>query len=246
MDGIRGSDIGSDIVTQVLNIQKTGSNELRNSLLHDLKNEAYELARRHCRKYGREASSEELSVALNALNKAIDSFDLRKSSKFKAFARKVITFKLVDLFREEKEEKELVSFDNDKITLISDRKSFHEFKNKDIYRDLAEQRREELERFTKMIGELGYTLLDIMENRPKHKDSLVALQKIALYIVSLGLGQRFLDENPISRKLKKEIGESVQRRTLTKYRPYLCAVIIASFYDFPVMKSYLDFFRKGE
>lgn len=232
------------IEQRVLDVQRTGSKELRNSLLHDLKDEAFEIARNHCRKYGREPSDEELSEALIAMNKAIDAFNPEKSSKFKIFAKKVITFKLIDFFKEEKEEKEFVSIENDKIRLISDRRIASEFKNKEVHKDLVEQRREELKRFMEIIGKLGYTWVDIMENRPKHKDSLVLLQNIAIHIVNLGLGQRFLEENPCSIKLRKMIGKDIKRRFLTKYRPYLCAVIVALIYDFPLLKSYLDFFKK--
>lgn len=234
-----------NIIARVLAIQKTGSKELRNELLYDLKEEAFETARRHCRKYGKEASDDEYSVALDALNKAIDSYSPEKNSNFEAFAQKVITFKLIDFFRETRKEKEYVSLEDDKITLISDHKLASEYKNKEVTKDLEEQRREELVRFIKILNKYGYSWVDIMENRPKHKDSLESLQKIALHIVNLGLGQRFLEENPISRKLKKMIGEGIKRKTLIKYRPYLTAIIIALTNDFPVMKSYLDFF-KGE
>lgn len=236
----------TSIVERVLEVQRTGSNELKNDLLSDLKDRAYEVARQHCRKYGREPSDEEYSIAMQALNKAIDSFELEKSSKFETFAKRIITLKLVDFFREEQKAKELVALDNEKITLISDRKSSSEFKNKEASKDLAEQRKEELIRFQAIISELGYTWTDIMQNRPKHKDSLEAIQEIALYIVGLGLGERFLEENPFSRKLTKLIAKErdIKRRTLVKYRPYLCALIIICIHEFPVLKNYLDFFNK--
>lgn len=239
----------NEIVSQVLETKKTGSVKLRNDLLNNLKEKAFQVARKHCGKFGRRPTDEEYSVALNALNLAIDQFDLEKGSKFETFANRIITLKLlklIDFFRDNKEEKEYVSFESDKITLISDLKLGSEFKNKEIQNELAEQRREELLRFLKMIGDLGYTWVDIMNNRPKHRDSIELVRNIALYIVRLGLGERFLQENPCSRKLKKEIGDSVKRRTLTKYRPYLCAIIIVLINDFPVLRNHLDFFKREE
>lgn len=234
------------IIERVLEVQRTGSNQLKNDLLSDLKDRAYEVARQHCRRYGREPSDEEYSIAMQALNDAIDTYDLKKNSKFETFAYRVITLKLIDLFREEKKSKEFVAYDNEKITLISDLKSSSEFRNKEASKDLAEQRKEELLRFQAILRDLGYSWTDIMQNRPKHQDSLETIREIALYIVGLGLGERFLEENPFSRKLTKLIVKErdIKRRTLVKYRPYLCALIIICIHDFPVLRDYLDFFKK--
>ncbi|MBA4603807.1 sigma factor [Thermoactinomyces mirandus] len=234
----------AEITPKILDVQKNHSNKTRNNLLYELRGKAYEITKKHCLRYGRNPTKEEYAVALDGLNEAIDHFNIEKSSNFEAFAKKVITFRLIDYFREEKESRNCVSIDNEKITFISDYRLAAEFQNQQIWNDLAEKRREELLRFIEMIGRLGYTWVDIMENRPQHRDSIKSLQKIALYIVNLGLGECFLKENPCSRKLKRMIGKEVQRRTLTRYRPYLCALIIVSIYDFPLLRDYLDFFRK--
>jgi RNA polymerase sigma factor len=230
-----------DVDARVLDIQRTGSSELRNSLLSDLKNEAFKVASINCRKLGRKLTDEEFSIALHALNEAIDCFDQKKNTSFKTFSSKVIVSRLIDFFRKEKTEREYIALHKN-IVLISDQKSISEFKNKQREKDLAKQRREELLKFKEILENLGYTWTDIIQNRPKHRDSLEKLQRIAIHIVNLRLGERYIKENPLSRELRKLIG--VDRRTLTKYRPYLCSFIIAFTYDFPIIKNYLDFFRK--
>jgi RNA polymerase sigma factor len=225
----------NDVRERILDIQRTGSNELRNRLLSELKNEAYEITRMHCNKLGREPTSEEFSIALYALNEAIDRFDQNKNPSFGAFVSKMIFHRLINFFRKEKQ-REFVEYDSPNIALLSDRTNV----DKEYYEDL----REELIRFNQIIGNLGYKWSDIMQNRPTHKDSLEKLQRIAIYIVNLGLGERFIKENPLSRQLKKLIGSGVDRRTLKKYRPYLCALIVVYLYDFPIIRNHLDSFRK--
>lgn len=234
----------AEIIPQILDVQKNHSNRKKDHLLYELKGKAFEITKRHCLKYGRNPTNEEYAVALDGLNEAIDHFNIEKSSSFEAFARKVITFRLIDFFRAEKENKNSISFDNEKITFLSDYKLAADYQNQQFLNDLTEKRREEILRFIKIIASLGYTWVDIMENRPRHRDSIESLRKLALYIVKRDLGERYLQENPCSRTLKRMIGKEVQRRTLTRYRPYLCALIIVSIYDFPLLRDYLDFFRK--
>jgi RNA polymerase sigma factor len=233
-----------DVDARVLDIQRTGSSELRNSLLSDLKDEAFKIASINCKKLGRELTGEEFSIALHALNEAIDRFDPRKNTSFKTFSSKVIVSRLIDFFRKEnsRSEKEFIPFDNKNIAIISDRRAITEFKDKQHFEDIAQQRKEEILKFERIIGNLGYTWDDIIQNRPRHRDSIEKLHSIALHIVGQRLGERFLKENPCSRELKKLIG--IGGRMLTKYRPYLCALIIAYAFDFPVMKNYLHSFRK--
>src|SRR4051794_33881776 len=98
-----------DVDARVLDIQKTGSYELRNSLLSDLKNEAFKVASINCRKLGRKLTDEEFSIALHALNEAIDRFDQNRNTSFKTYSSKVIVSRLIDFFRKEKTEREYVA-----------------------------------------------------------------------------------------------------------------------------------------
>ncbi|MGA8942671.1 MAG: sigma factor [Thermoactinomyces sp.] len=234
----------AEIIPQILDVQKNHSLKTKDHLLYELKGKAFEITKKHCLKYGRTPTKEEYAVALDGLNEAIDRFNIEKNTSFEAFAKRVITFRLIDFFRREKENRNTIAFDNEKITFLSDYKLAAEYQNQQLLKDLTEGRREEITRFIRIMETLGYTWVDIMENRPRHQDSIASLRKLALYLVNLGLGERFLQENPCSRKLKKMIGKKVQRRTLTRYRPYLCALIIVSIYDFPLLRDYLDFFRK--
>lgn len=229
-----------DDFERVLAIQRTGSRELRDSLLRDLKPEAERIAWIHCLKHGRAPTDEELVEALLAANEAIDGFDQRKNGSFKIFLGKVIGRRLIDFFRKEKREEcaeEGVEYDidNDNITLLTDKKA-----NTD--RELSENLRDELVRFNKIIGNLGYKWSDVMRNRPTRRDALDKLQSIALHIVHLRLGERYLKEFPMSRELRKLIG--ADQRTLKKYRPYLCALVIVFLFNLRIIRNHLDSFRK--
>lgn len=227
-----------NIFTRVLAIRKTGSNEARNELLSDLKDEAVKAASAYL---GRMPTGEEYSIALDAVNKAIDSYDQTKSS-FKTYSSKMIFYKLMEAFKKEKPKKIFVSYDNTNITILSDIKASEEYKTKESAEDL----RDELIRLQKILRNLGYTWADIRQNRPSHKDSLERLKSIALRITSFHLGERYIKENPLSRELKKLIGSGIDRRTLTKYRPYLCSLVIVLTYDFPIMQKYLGFRKESQ
>lgn len=223
-----------DINDRVLDIQRSHSNELRNRLLSDLKDEVYKIAKIHCNKIGREPTNEEFSIALHTMNEAIDHFDQNKNKSFGAFVRKMICYRLIDFFRKEKQ-REFVLYDNPNIALLSHRTS-------NVDKEYTENLRDELVRFSQLIGNIGYKWADIRRNRPKHRDTLGQLLNIAIYIVKLGLGEQFIKENPISRRLRKMIG--VDRRTLKRYRPYLCSIIIVYIYDFPIIRHHIETLRR--
>lgn len=137
----------------------------------------------------------------------------------------VLRNKLIQTFRRRR----FVAYSHTNLTIISDRKS-------------TEVSRDEVIQFQKILSDLGYTLTDVVRNKPTQKDSLEKLQEIAIHICKLGVGERFLKENPISHELEKLIDGDHQ--ALKKYRPYLCAMVIIHAYPFPKIREYLN--RKAE
>lgn len=220
----------------LLNIQKSKSRTLRNNFLVRWKDEAFKTAYIYCRKkLGREPTDEELSIAINGMNEAIDKYDQKKNASFITFSSKVIFSRLIDFFRKEKKIRNL-SIPHPNIALISEWRSFNEYNSRRFSEDL----REELIEAQEILSRYGYTWYDILENKPKHVDSLERLFGLAYRIVTLGLGKQFLEER--YKEVRKVI--EVDRRTLKKYRPYLCALIVSYLYDLPIIKSYLERRRK--
>lgn len=222
---------------RVLDIKRTGSRELRNKFLRDYKDDAFSIARIYCfKKLGREPTDEELSIALNAMNEAIDKYDQKKEASFRTFTDKVISSRLLDFFRKEKvRRKYVVSHPNVAMLSVSERQSIAEYRTKQLSDDIND----EIIEVIRILGDVGYTWDEAMQNKPSHRDSLARLKNIAHHIVSLRVGERFIKENPLSREMRKLIG--VDRKTLKKYRPYLCVLIIVLLYDFPVIRSYVGF-----
>lgn len=225
-----------DFFTRIIEIQKTGSRDLRDNLLRDLQNDAYRVAKWHCRKFGRTPTEEELAEALIAANEAIDHYDRKKSESFELFFQQVIVRRLRDFYRKEKREYFSALYPN--ISVFDQKleeKSISEFHAKQHSEDLLD----ELRTFKEILAILRYTWDDVQENRPKHRDSLAHLHGLAWHIVNLRLGKRFLLEQPMSRELSKLIGAN--RRILKKYRPYLCALVIVYTNEgFPLIRSRLE------
>jgi RNA polymerase sigma-I factor len=227
------------LFSRILAIRKTGSKELRNRLIAELKDEAIKAARAYL---GREPTGDEYSVALCAVNDAIDRYDQKKAG-FLTFVSKMISYSLKEFFKNEKPKAICVSYDNTNIAILSDRKANEEYASKEQYEDLQD----EIIRLRKILSNLGYTWDDVQQNRPSHQDSLNRLKSIALQIANLGFGERYIKENPLSRGLSRELKKSigVDRRTLTKYRSYLCSLIVVLNYDFPIMRNYLRFRKES-
>lgn len=223
---------------QLLNIQKTKSRELRNNFLIHWKDEAFKTAYIYCReKLGREPTEEEKSIALNGMNEAIDRYDQKQDANFITFSSKVIFSRLIDFFRKEKTiRKHAVPHPN--IALISDWRAMTDYNTKQFSEDL----RDELVEAQEILSRFGYTWFDIIDNRPKHRDSLERLLWIGYRIVNLGFGERFLMEKSVHKELKKLI--DVDQRTLRRYRPYLTALVVAYTHDLPIIRNYLERRRK--
>lgn len=228
---------------QVIAIQETGSDKLRNQFLSDWQEKAYGIAKTHSRKFGRKPTDDELSVSLRAVNEAINSFHLDKHKQFGPFAYRVIINKLIDHFKQDKATVSYKTFDDEELTLIADKKVSSEYESMERSKDLAQQRRDELVKLERIMNNLNFTLKDILDSKPEHKDSLQEVQKLAMHIVGLKLGERFIKENPHSRELIRLIG--VDSRIIKRYRPYLTAWIVTFVYNFPAMRSFLNSYRKG-
>lgn len=221
---------------RIINIQKSKSRKLRNNFLISMKNEAFKSAYIYCRKkLGREPTEEEFSIALEGMNEAIDKYDQKKNASFLTFASKVIFSRLIDFFRREKKIRNY-AIPHPNIAMLSDWWSINEYNVKQFTEDL----REELIEAQKILFRYGYTWFEVLENKPKHSDSLARLFWLAYNIANSGLGEHFLNER--YKEVRKVI--EVDRRTLKKYRPYLCALIISYTYDLPIIKNYLERRRK--
>lgn len=229
------------IFVRVLDVKQNGSAELRNEFLRNLKNDILRLTAIYCRKAGREPTDEEFLIALEAVDEAIDRYN-EKEASFDTYASTVISSRLIDFFRREKRrKKKFVAHNHENLKIILDRKASMEHKNRELFEDLQD----ELARLHRILSNLGYTWADIKQNKPTHNDSLEKLHEIALHISKLNIGERYLKENPMSRELSRELRKitGVDRRTLKKYRPYLCTLVIVYTFDFPIIKGYL---RKAE
>lgn len=220
------------LTAQVLEIQRTNSKELRSQLVKNLNEDATKI---YSKKLRRRFTDDERQVIGVALLEAIKKYDLRKNAAFMTFADKIIIRRLIDHFRKNKAENKHLIFDEEDPTSVLNQKAINEYKNREVDEEVAYQREEELDKFKTIMKNLRYTLTDVMESRPKHQDSEQELKQLALHIVELNLGERFLTDYPPSRELLRLIGKKFDK----KRRPYLCALIVALIYNFPVMRTHL-------
>lgn len=195
------------------------------------KEKALKMAEIYCRRFGRKPTDDEKSIALTAWFEAERKFNPEKQAKLETFAEKVIIRRLINYFKKKVSVEKHIAYDVDITTVPAS----------DTETD--EERLHELERFERIMNNLGYDLADFEKTyKPRYRETRKKLQEIALHIVGLGLGMRFIKEKPHSRELLKLI--NADRRIIRKYRPYLTAIIVTYVYDLPIIRGYVEALRK--
>lgn len=161
------------------------------------------------------------SVALIAFNDAIDAYQEERGVPFLAFARLVIRSRVADFFRKEGRAAaaslEEVAASRSALVGGLAREEFTE-------EELVRERREEIERYRKLLAEFGLNFADLVAAAPKHRDSRANLLRVA----------RVLAENQelfkqVMEKKRVPLSElalltGVPRKTLERGRRYILAV----------------------
>jgi len=126
-------------------------------------------------------NDDELSIALLALNEAIDSYDSRLGRGFYGHARRVITSRLIDHFRREGRHQHL-SLDafggaapalEHSSSLAAHQRSLE-----------MRARLDEIAEYNRLLQGYGLSLADIKEAAPKHADTRERLREVARTLVA--------------------------------------------------------------
>lgn len=182
---------------------------------------------------------EELSIALLAFNSAIDVFEYRKNQNFLGLATLIIKRRLTDYYR------------------AASRRRHREFPAGDLINDLSDaqlarpgyieslvsqERRKEIEAFTRELSKLGIGLSELVVQAPKHG----ALRERLHFVVDVIIGNPQLYQSVLaSGRLPLERVSNltgVSAAVLSKRRKYLLAVIhvYANISEYPFISTYLN------
>lgn len=188
-------------------------------------------------------NDEEYSVALLALNEAIDSFNPTKGASFTTFAETVIRRRLIDLLRKSARLKEVprssfaTNSDGEEYEDIPAEIAAAELRHRDAV--LAAERRLEIEALSQDLAQFGLSFADLPSQTPKHRDARETAVKVAAALVADGI----LWEECLRKKLLPVAAlcerNMLSRKTVERHRKYIIAVALVLGGDYPMLRRYV-------
>lgn len=238
----------ADIAALVAQAQR-GDTQARNTVIDTLSAFALGVARGAG---GRslDKTDEEYSIALLAINEAIDAFDNTKGANFQTFSETVIKRRLIDLIRKKARIRELprsslatTSTNGEEYEDIPAEVSAAELRHRDTL--LAEERRLEIEALSDDLSQFGLSFADLPSQTPKHADARATAIGLAAALVADGM----LWEDCLRKKLLPIAALSerkmLSRKTVERHRKYIIAVALVLGGDYPMLRHYVGV-RKSE
>ncbi len=216
-----------DIATLIQEIHK-GNETLREELLASRKNFIARYSSFLCKRKLDWHNDDELSIALIAFNKAIDSFNPSLGNNFTTFSRMLIKNSLIDYFRQNKEQFIQLAYDPRKESLpgeyrVSPELYFNEEEN--------QERAYEIQRFKEILRQFGLSLQDLLRRSPRHFDTREKLKEVVRKTCrEKALIKRIYQQKKLPLK-EMQILTGVKKKMLGKWRTYLLSLIIISTHD---------------
>jgi RNA polymerase sigma factor len=206
-----------DILSVVREIQE-GNEIARADFIDSRKEFIRSYASFVCKKNLDWSNDDELSVALEAFNDALDRFDLRAEMSYFSYARLLIRNSLIDYFRRQPKIK---------TTPLATDEPVREMSWLKYKQDLEQQERAyDIQRFKEEIGSFELSLGDLVRGSPHHGDTRESLQRIAHQIVR---DQELVAKIYRQKKLplkEIEVLTGMRRKTLEYWRKYILSLII--------------------
>lgn len=164
---------------------RDGDTSARSALLSQMRPFVFRLASKICRRLLDWRIHDELSVALIALNEAIDSYKTGQSS-FEAHARTVIKNRLIDYFRKEQRHFGHLSLDvaatsqedEEQPNLLEKEAAIASYNQAVAVRERAE----EIEGYAILLAQYGLSLRDVMAAAPSHSDTRARVRAAAAFL----------------------------------------------------------------
>lgn len=187
---------------------------------------------------------DEVSIALLALNEAIDAYRADAQVPFRSFAETVVRRRLIDHFRRQKRVREVP------FTALEVEQEDGSVYNpaewsaaEVVHRDRTEQedRRAEIALYQAMLRSYGITLDDLVQRGPRHADARARAIEVARAVATDQRWREYLRSHhalPLS-ELEAHPTLSVSRKTMERQRKYIIAVAVILMEDLQILRSYI-------
>lgn len=228
----------------LLALAQTGDDEARNQLLESYVPFVLKVASQSSRRYIDRTKDDEYSVALLAMNEAIDRFDAERKTNFLGFAETIIRRRLIDYFRSQKSQSKAVPWtefdvtdDEDNVINYVEVRTSMEAHEK--VQERAE-RQQEIAEFSRHLAEFGLSFSELVELSPKHADARENAFDVAKVVAAdEGLRRYVFERKALPLKiLENRVG--VSRKTMERQRKYILAVVILLTGDYRHLQSYIS------
>jgi len=219
---------------------KAGDEEERNRLISEYRPFILRVTSDAVGKYITPGDSDEFSIALQAFNEAISSFELSKGVNFLKFSEKLIKWRLTDYYRKTAKYKNReISFETEypsgegeessNILLAVEEKGFEQI-------DLKQQMLE----LQKTLSGFGITFSKLVSCAPKHEDSRKLMVQAAKMLSESEELMAVLHEKkdlPVSRLVEKT---GLNRKTFYRNKEYIIALSIILSSDLEDIKEHIE------
>ncbi len=189
-------------------------------------------------------STDEFSIALEAFNEAIDSFDCSKNKSFINFAGLVINRRVIDHFRKKRR------FDSEypfSYFVTEENADMTEMLSADTPAPIAEKYeiQEEIMEFKSALSDFGISIEALVNIAPKHTDTRALCAEIASMLAkNEELAKKMYSEKKLP--IASILGSfGLSRKTIEKNRKYIVALFIIMRSDMEIIKGYINSYRKG-
>ncbi len=221
---------------------QSGDEETRHHLLADYQPFIATCVSKVCKRYINPERDDEFSIGLMAFNEAIDAYSVEKGSSFLSFAKLVITRKVIDYIRSEKNDFSTISLDQSDSDEDSHSQDWQiaDASKKVFYDDeLAWHRQIEIDEYNEKLKEYKLSFSELARVSPKHQDAKKTSQHIAKIIYE----HEEIKEYILKKKrlpIKKIVPiVNVSKKTIERNRKYILAIFILINEDFTFLKDYI-------
>lgn len=229
---------------------RSGDDRAREDLIRDYTPFILKTASSVARRYLVMGRDDEVSVALAAFNEAINCYTSNEPG-FLPFAATVIRRRLTDYYRKLNKIPETplssLTSEDDNGTRQVDTEAL-ECYELDAW-EAALERRDDIERWKKMLADFGISLSNLVRRAPRHEDARVRAMRIAVLVASdPELRARFMRDRRLPvEEIMKALPESgqVSRKTLERHREYISALALVAAGDFPSLREFLGITLDG-
>ncbi|QQE77462.1 RNA polymerase sigma-I factor [Alicyclobacillus sp. SO9] len=185
---------------------------------------------------------DEYSIALMAMNEAIDNVDISKSS-FLNFSETVIRRRLIDYFRSQKSQSQGIPWTEFDVTDDEDNVVNYAETTTSLQAYEVEEergaRKLEIDDFSQILSHYGLSFGDLVAASPKHQDARDTAMGIAQLIASDNELLEYVKKKKTLPMKRLEQHVTVSRKTLERQRKYILAITVLLDGDYPMLREYI-------